>query len=42
VVERKKRELFEAQLLELLEILTPYLNSTREKITGENQALSTR
>jgi hypothetical protein len=29
-VERKKRELVEAQLLQLLELLAPHLNMTKE------------
>ena len=39
-VERKKRELVEAQLLQLLELLAPHLKMTREECREGYQAFT--
>jgi len=39
-VERKKRELVEAHLLQLLELLAPHLKMTREECREGYQALT--
>ena len=39
-VERKKRELIEAKLLQLLELLAPHLDMTREESREGYQALT--